>query len=123
MSGDAWQRLEREVKAARTRVRDIAKRRMAWFGDDAEPHAENVRELIKLRRLLDELIDDETIRARELGASWDSLGSSRQQAQQRHKRALARRTRSTAVDETRTSRGAFRQRPLTERPGTATRPA
>ena len=32
MSGDAWQRLEREVKAARTRVRDIANAH-GWFGE------------------------------------------------------------------------------------------
>jgi hypothetical protein len=111
MSGDIWQRLEREVKAARTRVRNEV--RTQYFESATREPTANVRELIELRRLVDELIDDETIRARELGASWDLLGSSRQQAQQRHKRALARRTQSIPVDEIAMPADAFRQQPLT----------
>ena len=111
MTGDAWQRLEREVKAARARVRNYVRR--AYFEIDHREATHNVLELIELRRLVDDLIDEETIRARELGASWGQLGSSRQQAQQRHERAMARRIRSTAVDERAAPTCAIRQQPLT----------
>ena len=117
MSGDIWQRLEREVKAARTRVQNEV--RAAFFAIASREPTNNVSELIELRGLIDELIDDETVRARELGASWEQLGSSRQQAQQRHKRAFARRARSTAVDESCQSADTIRQRSLTASSGGA----
>ena len=99
-SATVWQRLTAEVRAASARVRkeqaDYAAGRtgMGFFHDRDRDKSEahrNVRELYELRRLVDELIDDEIIRGRELGASFDQLGSSRQQAQQRHARALRQR--------------------------------
>lgn len=109
----AWQIMGRRIRAARERIqRDRAESLLD------PPYAEaagNVRELYKLRALLDELIDAEIIRGRELGAPWDLLGSSRQQAQQRTARtqrrqrpltdhACGRRDTSTPVDR-------LRQRP------------
>ena len=104
-AADVWQQLEREVKAARGRVRADIREAASWGMDfpTREPTG-NVRELLALRRLVDDLIADETIRARELGAGWSSLGTSRQQAQQRHKRAMARRNGSIGVDEIRARR-------------------
>lgn len=89
MTASVWQRLAAEVKQASARARrDAASRVMPDMYDQA---VENIRELHELRALLDELIDSEIIRGRELGASFDLLGSSRQQAQQRHARAVRQR--------------------------------
>jgi hypothetical protein len=50
----------------------------------------NVRQLYELRQAVDDAIDAEVERAREMRVSFDLLGTTRQQAQQRHKRAMAR---------------------------------
>lgn len=84
----AWQVLGRHVRAAKDRVRRDCTDPLLEL-----PYSEsvgNVRELYKLRGLIDELIDVEIIRGRQLGAPWDLLGSSRQQAQQRSARARER---------------------------------
>jgi hypothetical protein len=81
------------VRAGRARVqRELAKEtRGEYIGTCAYRESTNtVRELYELRRLVDELIDSEIIRGRELGASWDLLGTSRQHAQQRAARARQR---------------------------------
>lgn len=49
----------------------------------------NIEELYKLRGALDGLIDAEMVRGRDQGASWNMLGTSKQQAQQRYKRIMA----------------------------------
>lgn len=87
---DVWRRLAGEVRAASARARKDALSHML----SSESHAPtaNVAGLYELRRLVDELIDDEIIRARELGACFDVLGTSRQQAQQRHARAVRQRS-------------------------------
>ena len=50
------------------------------------------------------------IRGRAIGVAWDLLGTTKQEAQERHKRATERRT---AVDEIGTATRLFRQRLLT----------
>jgi hypothetical protein len=93
-SASALQVLARRVRAARERVR---RNGVDSFFRDVEYReaSDTVAELYKLRELVDELIDGEIIRGRELGASWDLLGSSRQQAQQRAARARQRKRRLT----------------------------
>jgi hypothetical protein len=54
----------------------------------------NVRALYALRQVVDDAIDAEVSRGREIGVQWDLLGppgASRQAVQQRHRRAMARR--------------------------------
>ncbi len=84
MADDVWKRLDRGIKAARTRV-----------NEQPDEHgfraSHNIKEMTKLRWVIEDLIDAETIRGRDQGASWVLLGSSKQQAQQRYKRAVARR--------------------------------
>jgi signal transduction histidine kinase len=105
---DTLQVLGRRVQAARARVRKDREDPFL-FDSPSREAISNVAELYRLRDLVDELIDGEVIRGRELGAPWDLLGSSRQQAQQRAARALRRqqaltnhahelRDRSTAID-------------------------
>lgn len=79
-----WRRLENRVQAARDRVAKQCPNLVA------EASA-NLRELRRLRLFIDELIDEETIRGRDEGGTWRSLGSSKQQAQQRYEAATARR--------------------------------
>lgn len=105
---DALQVLARRTQDARNRIRkDRADSLLDLPYSEA---AGNVRELYRLRALIDELINAEIIRGRELGAPWDLLGSSRQQAQQRAARARQRqqpltnhaqqlRISSTAIDQ------------------------
>ena len=88
MTADVWKRLAGRVKAAGDRSRRDAESGAVRLYDRAP---ENIRELWKLRRLIEELIDDEMIRGRELDAPWDLLGTSKQQAQQRHARAIRQR--------------------------------
>lgn len=83
VADDVWKRLGRRTKAASER----AERQADEHGFRA---GVNIQELWKLRRLIDELVDAETIRGREQGAPWGTLGSSKQQAQQRHEAALKR---------------------------------
>ncbi len=118
MTADVWQNLAAQVKAARDRVRrKIAE---AVFESPDRPAIENIRELTELRRMVDELIDGEIIRGRELGASWDLLGTSKQQAQQRYRRAVARRhEQSMPVDETAPAVDAIGQPALTSALDTA----
>jgi hypothetical protein len=87
-AADVWQLLGRRAGAARERVRKNGTDPLLDL--EYREAADNVAELYKLRDLVDELIDGEIIRGRELGASWDLLGSSRQQAQQRAARARQR---------------------------------
>lgn len=87
-SASALQVLARRVRDARERVRKNGIGRLLDL--EYREAADNVRELYRLRDLVDELIDAEIIRGRELGAPWDLLGSSRQQAQQRAARARRR---------------------------------
>lgn len=84
MTTDVLEILERRVKAAR---RDLAKFGNDEFGLRA---ARNLTKLRDLRRLIDELIDEELVRGRAQGAPWSSLGTTKQAAQQRYQAALAR---------------------------------
>jgi hypothetical protein len=106
-SASALQVLARRVRAARERVRKNGVD--SFFDVEYREACDTVAELYKLRDRVDELLDAEIIRGRELGAPWDLLGSSRQQAQQRAARARQRqrgltnhagdvRDSSTAVD-------------------------
>lgn len=83
IDGSAWERLTRRVGVARERAEGVADNTGSRAGA-------TIGELRRLRRLIDELIDDETVRGREQGAPWVILGSSRQQAQQRHAAAIRR---------------------------------
>jgi hypothetical protein len=81
------------------RLREItrAARRDAVDHLAAGPREEasaNVRALYELRQAVDDAIDAEVSRGREIGVQWDLLGppgASRQAVQQRHRRAMARR--------------------------------
>lgn len=95
MTGDVWRHLASEVRSASARARKAARNHMLVSEMDV-PIA-NIAELYDLRRLVDELIDAEIIRGRELGASFDLLGTSRQQAQQRHARAVRQRELTNGV--------------------------
>lgn len=85
MADDVWKRLGRRVTSAKER----AVRQPDEHGWRA---GASIRELTALRDLLDDLIDAEVIRGREQGAEWVLLGSSKQQAQQRYRRATRSRT-------------------------------
>jgi hypothetical protein len=89
MTGDVWRRLAGEVRAASARARKAALNHM--HPDESCVPVANIAELYKLRRLVDELIDAEIIRGRAHGVAFDLLGNSRQQAQQRHARAVRQR--------------------------------
>lgn len=84
MSADVWKRLERRVKTARARAEVIP--------DDEHGFraSRNLDELRKLQGAIEDLIDAEIIRGREQGAPWGLLGTSKQQAQQRHRRVIGR---------------------------------
>ena len=86
MASDALRRLERRVATARERAEQVA--------DDEHGFraSRNIRELRELQAYISDQIDDEVIRGREQGAPWNLLGTSKQQAQQRHAAALARRS-------------------------------
>jgi hypothetical protein len=56
----------------------------------ASPLGADRRTLYELRQAIDDAIDGEVIRGRAIGVQWDLLGTTRQQAQQRHNRAMAR---------------------------------
>lgn len=86
MTKDVWQVLARRVKVAQ----DRARRHGGAVSLEYRSAVDSVHELYELRRLVDRLIDDEIIRGRELGAPWELLGTSKQQAQQRHARAVVR---------------------------------
>lgn len=87
MASDELSRLERRVTRARKRVEQ-------QVPDDEHGFraSKNIRELRALQAFISDQIDDEIIRGREQGAHWNLLGSSKQQAQQRHAAALARRS-------------------------------
>ena len=99
-TGDVWQLLGRRIRAARKRIQ--LDREYSVLYEPSDEAAGNIRELYRLRALLDELIDAEIIRGRELGAPWDLLGSSKQQAQQRAARARQRQQRRTSGRDTST---------------------
>ena len=85
---DAWTSLGGKLrKLRRGAERDV---RDSVLHDESTAVAASVRALYALRRAVDDAIDDEVIRGRAIGVQWDLLGSTRQQAQQRHKRAMAR---------------------------------
>jgi hypothetical protein len=87
---DAWAVLSARFRGLRSRARrDAVDHLAAGPGDEVSA---NVRALYELLQAVDDAIDDEVIRGRAIGVQWDLLGSTRQQAQQRHKRALARRS-------------------------------
>lgn len=90
MTGDVWRQLAGEVRAASGRARKAARSHM--YPDESNVPPANIAELYELRRLVDDLIDAEIIRGRELGVGFDLLGTSRQQAQQRHARAQRQRS-------------------------------
>jgi hypothetical protein len=84
-----WRRLQQEVQQSADRVRTMETRSV--LGPSARSEAgRNIDELYRLQRVIDDLIDAEIIRGHKHGAGWSNLGSSRQQAYQRHKRAMAR---------------------------------
>lgn len=84
---DALRRLERRVAAVRKRVEQQVPNDERGFRA-----SRNIRELRALQAYISDQIDDEVIRGREQGAPWHLLGTSKQQAQQRHAAALARRS-------------------------------
>lgn len=81
---DALEKLEKRVRALRRRQDrpsdDMHGSQASW----------NIKRLRELRELIDSLMDDEILRGREHGAPWASLGTSKQQAQQRHRVAYMR---------------------------------
>lgn len=89
---DVWAALLDRFRALRKAARREALDHLA--AGPREEVAANVRALYELRQAVDDAIDAEVIRGREIGVQWDLLaqpGASRQQAQQRHKRARERR--------------------------------
>lgn len=88
MASEVWAALTARFRKLRLMAqRDAVDHLVAGPGDEVWA---NVRALYELRQAVDDAIDDEVIRGRAIGVQWDLLGSTRQQAQQRHKRALAR---------------------------------
>jgi hypothetical protein len=81
---DVWASLSARLRELRSTARRDAAGRSGKV-------SANVRALYELRQAVDDAIDDEVIRGREIGVQWELLGSSRQQAQQRHRRAVGRR--------------------------------
>jgi hypothetical protein len=74
--------LERWLHAARKQIA---------LDDDGESRSGKVLQVLyRLRRIIDETIDHETVRGRVDGAPWASLASSKQAALLRHRRAVAR---------------------------------
>ena len=116
---DLWSALSATLRELRAAARWDARNHIA--AGERNEVAANVRALYKLRQAVDDAIDAEVIRGREIGVQWDLLGTTKQQAQQRHRRGMARRgllgtyvrNPSTAVDEIRTRGVGFRQRLLT----------
>lgn len=89
-----WPRLQQEVQQSAARVRTMETRSI--LGPSASSEAgRNIDELYRLQRVIDDLIDAEIIRGHKHGALWSNLGSSRQQAYQRYKRAIARKQQLT----------------------------
>jgi hypothetical protein len=86
---DVWDSLSARLREIRTAARREARDHIA--AGEREEVAANVRGLYELRRAVDDAIDAEVIRGREIGVQWDLLGTTKQQAQQRHQRAMARR--------------------------------
>jgi len=85
---DAWTSLGEKLRKLRTAAqRDV---RNSMLSDESTAVAANVRALYAQRQAVDDAIGDEVIRGRAIGVQWDLLGSTRQQAQQRHKRAMVR---------------------------------
>jgi hypothetical protein len=85
---DVWTSLgEKLRKLRRAAERDA---RDSVLPDERTAVSANVSALYELRQAVDDAIDDEVNRGRPIGVQWDLLGSTRQQAQQRHKRATAR---------------------------------
>jgi hypothetical protein len=125
VTASVWKQLAAEIDSSSAAVRnDIAKTKRGFIPEwwPRTEAASNVRELYRLRALAEELIDAEIIRARGLGVSFEDLGSSRQQAQQRHARALRQRaltkepagaSSSTDVDQMCNGPDALGQRGLT----------
>ena len=85
---DVWtslgEKLRKLLRAAERDARDSV------LPDERTAVSANVSALYELRQAVDDAIDDEVNRGRPIGVQWDLLGSTRQQAQQRHKRATAR---------------------------------
>lgn len=86
---DVWAALSARLREIRAAARRDARDHIA--AGEREEVAANVRALYELRQAVDDAIDAEVIRGRETGVQWDLLGTTKQQAQQRHKRATARR--------------------------------
>lgn len=78
-----WNALERHVAAATKRIQDAAP-------DHGFRGSISLQELYAVRKHIEKLIDLETIDARAAGAQWSALGSSKQQALQRHNAAIRR---------------------------------
>jgi len=85
---DVWAALSARFREIRTAARRDARDHIA--AGEREEITANVRALYELRQAVDDAIDAEVIRGRGIGVQWDLLGTTRQQAQQRHKRAMAR---------------------------------
>jgi hypothetical protein len=85
---DVWAALGQTLRKLRTAAE--LDTRESVLPDESTAVAANVRALYALRQAVDDAIDGEVIRGRAIGVQWDLLGSTRQQAQQRHRRAMAR---------------------------------
>jgi hypothetical protein len=85
---DPWAVLSVRFREIRSRARRDAVDHLA--AGPREEVSANVRALYELRQAVDDAIDEEVIRGRAIGVQWDLLGSTRQQAQQRHRRVMAR---------------------------------
>ena len=88
--GDVWASLSARLREIRSRARRDAVDHLA--AGEREEVSANVSALYELRQAVDDAIDGEVIRGRAIGVQWDLLGTTRQQAQQRHKRAMDRRS-------------------------------
>lgn len=86
MASDELRRLERRVTLARERVEQVPDDELGFRA------SRNIGELRALQASISDQIDEEIIRGREQGAPWHLLGTSKQQAQQRHAAALTRRS-------------------------------
>jgi hypothetical protein len=89
---DVWSGLLDRFRALRKAARRDALDHLA--AGPREEVAASVQALYELRQAVDDAIDAEVIRGREIGVQWDLLGppgSTRQRAQQRHRRAMERR--------------------------------
>lgn len=82
-SAKRWAALQRQVAKAAERV-------SPQTPDHGIQGSTSVRELYALQARIITMIDQEIIEARAAGAQWGQLGTSKQQAQQRHRAAMSR---------------------------------